>query len=249
MATAKPTLEDVELSEEQRLLEEEAAARHSNIVKDKESKVKPQEQKGEKDKKKRRSERSDENRIDQVQRDDGNHQDGRHDDHQDGGHDDTVRDTPLCCHNSTQNTERINNILRNTKRHRTVELSIKTIALSCLLISVSIVSFNYGREKMANESKKDMNLKIPTGHESSNMMKRIVEMTRKSLHTDTEREEVTEGQEDVTESEPDTKTNQDYQGHMEEDESDEIFFISEARDRKSTTSTTKKPRGVSFWPK
>ena len=46
MATAKPTLEDVELSEEQRLLEEEeAAARHSNIVKDKESKVKPQEQK------------------------------------------------------------------------------------------------------------------------------------------------------------------------------------------------------------
>ena len=251
MATNKPTLEDVELSEEQRLLEEEAASRHSNIVKDKESKVKPQEQKGEKDKKKRRSERSDENRIDQVQRDDGNHQDGRHDDHQDGGHDDTVRDTPLCCHNSTQNTERINNILRNTKRHRTVELSIKTIALSCLLISVSIVSFNYGREKMANESKKDMNLKIPTGHQSSNMMKRIVEMTRKSLH-DTEREEVTEGQENVddkTESEPDTKTNQDYQGHMEEDESDEIFFISEARDRKSTTSTTKKPRGVSFWPR
>ena len=90
MATAKPTLEDVELSEEQRLLEEEADARHSNIVKDKESKVKPQEQKGEKDKKKRRSERSDENRIDQVQRDDGNHQDGRHDDHQDGGHDNTV---------------------------------------------------------------------------------------------------------------------------------------------------------------
>ena len=250
MATNTPIGEDVELSEEQRLLEEEeAASRHSNIVKDKESKVKPQEQKGEKDKKKRRSERSDENRIDQVQRDDGNHQDGRHDDHQDGGHDGTVRDTPLCCHNSTQNTERINNILRNTKRHRTVELSIKTIALSCLLISVSIVSFNYGREAMGNESRKDMNLKIPTGHESSNLMKRIVEMTRKSLHTDTEREEVTEGQEDVTESEPDTKTNQDYQGHMEEDESDEIFFISEARDRKSTTSTTKKPRGVSFWPR
>ncbi len=245
MATAKPTLEDVELNEEQSLLEEEADARHSTIVKDKESKVKHQEEKGEKDKKKRdksQSDRSDEDRIDQVQRDD---------DHQDGGHDGTVRDTPLCCHNSTQNTERINRILRNTKRHRTLELSIKTIALSCLLISVSVLSFNYGREKMANESKKDRNLKIPTGHQSSNMMKRIVEMSRKSLH-DTEREEVTEGQENVddkTESEPEAKTNQDYQGHKEEDESDEIFFISEARDRGSTTSTTKKPRGVSFWPR
>ena len=116
---------------------------------------------------------------------------------------------------------------------------------------MSIVSFNYGREKMANESKKDRNLKIPTGHQSSNMMKRIVEMSRKSLH-DTEREEVTEGQENVddkTESEPEAKTNQDYQGHKEEDKSDEIFFISEARDKESTTSTTKKPRGVSFWPR
>ena len=245
MATAKPTLEDVELNEEQSLLEEEADARHSSIVKDKESKVKHQEEKGEKDKKKRdksQSDRSDEDRIDQVQRDD---------DHQDDGHDGTVRDTPLCCHNSTQNTERINRILRNTKRHRTLELSIKTIALSCLLISVSVLSFNYGREKMANESKKDRTLKIPTGHQSSDMMKRIVEMSRKSLD-DTEREEVTEGQENVddkTESEPEAKTNQDYQGHKEEDESDEIFFISEARDKGSTTSTTKKPRGVSFWPR
>ena len=252
MATAKPTLEDVELSEEQRLLEEEAAARHSNIVKDKESKVKHQEQKGEKDKKKRdksQSDRSDENRIDQVQRDD---------DHQDGGHDGTVRDTPLCCHNSTQNTERINRILRNTKRHRTLELSIKTIALSCLLISVSVLSFNYGWEKMANESKKDRTLKIPipNGHQSSNTMKRIVEMSRKSLD-DTELEEVTERQDNLdeeTESGPEAKTNQDYQGHKGDGqgESDEIVFIeenSEARDRGSTTSTTKKPRGVSFWPR
>ena len=115
MATAKPTLEDVELNEEQRLLEEEADARHSSIVKNKESKVKHQEEKGEKEKKKRdksQSDRSDEDRIDQ--------EDQRDDDHQDGGHDGTVRDTPLCCHNSTQNTERINRILRNTKRHRTL---------------------------------------------------------------------------------------------------------------------------------
>ena len=249
MATAKPTLEDVELNEEQSLLEEEADARHSSIVKDKESKVKHQEEKGEKDKKKRdksQSDRSDEDRIDQVQRDD---------DHQDGGHDGTVRDTPLCCHNSTQNTERINRILRNTKRHRTLELSIKTIALSCLLISVSVLSFNYGREKMANESKKDRTLKIPipTGHQSSNTMKRIVEMSRKSLD-DTELEEVDERQDDLdaeTESGPEAKTNQDYQEHKGDgqNESDEIVFISEAKDRGSTTSTTKKPRGVSFWPR
>ena len=76
-------------------------------------------------------------------------------------------------------------------------------------------------------------------------------MSRKSLD-DTELEEVTERQEnldDKTESEPEAKTNQDYQGHKGEDESDEIVFISEARDRGSTTSTTKKPRGVSFWPR
>ena len=206
MATAKPTLEDMELNEEQSLLEEEADARHSSIVKDKESKVKHQEEKGEKDKKKRdksQSDRSDEDRIDQ--------EDQRDDDHQDGGHDGTVRDTPLCCHNSTQNTERINRILRNTKRHRTLELSIKTIALSCLLISVSVLSFNYGREKMANESKKDRTLKIPipNGHQSSNMMKGIVEMSRKTLD-DTELEEVTERQDNLdeeTESGPEAKTN------------------------------------------
>ena len=257
MATAKPTLEDVELNEDQRLLGEEADAKHSSIIKNnyKEPKVKHQEEKGEKEKKKKRdesqSDRSDEDRIDQVQRDD---------DHQDGGHDGTVRDTPLCCHNSTQNTERINRILRNTKRHRTLELSIKTVSLACLLISVSVLSFNYGREKMANESKKDKTLKIPipNGHQSSTMMKRIVEVSRKSLD-DTELEEVAERQDDLdaeTESGPEVKTNQDYQGHKGEDngqgESDEIVFIeenSEVRDRGSTTSTTKKPRGVSFWPR
>ena len=252
MATANPTLEDVELTEDQLLLGEEADARHSSIIKNnyKEPKVKHQEEKGEKEKKKRdksQSDRSDEDRIDQ--------EDQRDDDHQDGGHDGTVRDTPLCCHNSTQNTERINRILRNTKRHRTLELSIKTIALSCLLISVSVLSFNYGREKMANESKKDRTLKIPipNGHLSSNTMKRIIEMSRISLD-DTELEEVAERQNDLdaeTESGPEAKTNQDYQEHKGDgqNESDEIVFISEARDRGSTTSTTKKPRGVSFWPR
>ena len=259
MATNTPIGEDVELSEEQRLLEgEETSSRHVTIVKDKEPKVKSQvqkgekdkksqEQKGEKDKKKRRSERGDEDRIDRVQMDDGNNQDGGHDDHQGGGHDNTVRDIPLCCVNSSQNTERINNILRNTKRYKTTELTIKIIASFCLLAAVSIVSFNYGREAKGNESRMDMKLKIPTGHESSNLMKKIGEVTLKSLHTDGEREEVTERQEDVTESEPDTKKYQEYQGQG--NESDDIFFVSEARDRKSTTSTTKKPRGVSFWPK
>ena len=57
-----------------------------------------------------------------------------------------------------------------------------------------------------------------------------------------------------TESGPEAKTNEDYQGHKGDGqgESDEIVFIeenSEARDRGSTTSTTKKPRGVSFWPR
>ena len=71
MATANPTLEDVELNEDQRLLGEEADARHSSIIKNnyKEPKVKHQEEKGEKEKKKRdesQSDRSDENRIDQV---------------------------------------------------------------------------------------------------------------------------------------------------------------------------------------
>ena len=248
MARANPTLEDVELNEDQCLLGEEADARHSSIIKNnyKEPKVKHQEEKGEKEKKKKRdesqSDRSDEDRIDQ--------EDQRNDDHQDGGPDGTVRDTPLCCHNSTQNTERINRILRNTKRHRTLELSIKTISLACLLISVSVLSFNYGREKMANESKKDKTLKIPipNGHQSSNMMKRIVEVSRKSLD-DTELEEVAERQDDLdaeTESGPEVKTNRDYQGHKGEDNGQEN---SEVRDRGSTTSTTKKPRGVSFWPR
>ena len=259
MATANPTIEDVELTEDQLLLGEEAEAGHASIIKNsnyKETKIKHQEEKGEKEKKKKvdesQSDRNDEDRIDQ--------EDQRNDAHQDGGTDGTVRDTPLCCHNSTQNSERINRILRTTKRHRTLELSIKTISIACLLISTAVLSFNYGREKMANESKKDKTLKspIPNGHQSSTLMKRIVEVSRKSLD-DTELEEVAERQDDLdaeTESGPEVKTNQDYQGHKGEDngqgESDEIVFIeenSEVRDRGSTTSTTKKPRGVSFWPR
>ncbi len=172
MATAKPTLKDVELNEEQRLLEEEADARHSSIIKNnyKEPKVKHQEEKGEKEKKKKvdesQSDRNDEDRIDQ--------EDQRNDAHHDGGTDGRVIETPLCCHNSTQNSERINRIIRTTKRHRTVELSIKTISIACLLISTAVLSFNYGREKMANESKKDKTLKSldSNGHQSSTLMKK-----------------------------------------------------------------------------
>ena len=56
MATANPTLEDVELTEDQLLLGEEAEARHASIIKNnnyKETKLKHQEEKGEKRRRRR----------------------------------------------------------------------------------------------------------------------------------------------------------------------------------------------------
>ena len=260
MATANPTIEDVELTEDQLLLGEEAEVGHASIIKNsnyKETKIKHQEEKGEKEKKKKvdesQSDRNDEDRIDQ--------EDQRNDAHHDSGTDGRVIETPLCCHNSTQNSERINRIIRTTKRHRTVELSIKTISIACLLISTAILSFNYGREKMANETKEDKTLKSlhSNGHQPSTLMKRIVEVSRKSTDDDTEIEIVDDREDDSdgeTEGDAEVETNEDYKEqtgkHDGRGELDEIEFIDkepEEGDEGSTTSTTKKPYIVSFWPR
>ena len=114
---------------------------------------------------------------------------------------------------------------------------------------------------MANESKEDKTLKSldSNGHQSSTLMKRIVEVSRKSSDDDTEIEVVADREDDSdveTEADTEVETNEDYQGqtgkHNGQGESDEIDFIdkeSEVGDGGSTTSTTKKPYIVSFWPR
>ena len=89
-------------------------------------------------------------------------------------------------------------------------------------------------------------------------MKRIVEVSRKSSDDDTEIEVVADREDDSdveTEADTEVETNQDYQGQTGKHNgqmSDEIDFIdeeSEVGDGGSTTSTTKKPYIVSFWPR
>ena len=164
MATAliDPVIESEDLSESQLLLGEEDKTGHESIIKNdnyKEMKTikNKEETKGEKQKEKKVGEREG----------DGNNEDKeeeeqRSDSHNDSGADSRVNEPPLCCHNSTQNSERINRILRATKRHKTMELSIKTIFIGFVLMGTAILCFNYGKEKAKNETKEDKNLRVYT---------------------------------------------------------------------------------------
>merc|ERR1711895_4719 len=154
--------------------------------------------------------------------------------HNDSGADSRVNEPPLCCHNSTQNSERINRIIRTTKRHRTAELSIKTISIEFLLMATAILSFNYGKEKATNETKEDKTLKSlhSTGHQPSTLMKRIFEVSRKPTDDDTEIEIVDDREDDTdqeTEGDTEVETNEDYKGQTGKrnghGELDEIDFI------------------------
>ena len=261
MATANPIIEDEDLTEDQLLLGEEDKTGHASIIKNSNykemTKIKHKEEKGEKEKKKKVEEMesggNNEDRIEEEEQ--------RNDAHHDSGTDSRINEPPLCCHNSTQNSERINRILRTTKRHKTVELSIKTISIGFLLMATAILSFNYGKEKATNETKEDKTLKSlhSNGHQPSTLMKRIVEVSRKSSDDDTEIEVVADREDDSdveTEADTEVETNEDYKGqtgkHNGQGESDEIDFIDkepEEGDEGSTTSTTKKPYIVSFWPR
>ena len=263
MATAlsDPIIESEDLSEDQLLLGEEDNTGHASIIKNsnyKEMKtIKNKEEKGEKQKEKKVGEREG----------DGNNEDKeeeeqRNDSHNDSGADSRVNEPPLCCHNSTQNSERINRILRTTKRHKTVELSIKTISIGFLLMATAILSFNYGKEKATNETKEDKTLKSlhSTGHQPSTLMKRIFdEVSQKPTDDDTEIEIVDDREDDTdgeTEGDTEIETIEDYKeqtgkhdGHGELDEIEFIDKEPEEGDEGPTTSTTKKPYIVSFWPR
>ena len=263
MATAlsDPIIEGEDLSEDQLLLGEEDKTGHPSIIKNSNYKemttIKHKEEKGEKQKEKKVGEReSDGNNEDRIEE-----EEQRNDAHHDSGTDGRVNETPLCCHNSTQNSERINRIIRTTKRHRTVELSIKTISIGFLLMATAILSFNYGKEKATNETKEDKTLRSlhSNGHQPSTLMKRIVEVSRKSTDDDTEIEIVDDREDDTdgeTEGDTEIETIKDYKeqtgGYDGRGELDEIEFTDqepEERDDGSTTSTTKKPYIVSFWPR
>ena len=59
------------------------------------------------------------------------------------------------CHNSCQNTERINNILQVTKIHNTTELILKIIFMSFLLVSTAVVCYSYGKAKGEVEQRQE----------------------------------------------------------------------------------------------
>ena len=263
MATAliDPVIESEDLSESQLLLGEEDKTGHESIIKNdnyKEMKTikNKEETKGEKQKEKKVGEREG----------DGNNEDKeeeeqRSDSHNDSGADSRVNEPPLCCHNSTQNSERINRILRTTKRHKTVELSIKTIFIGFVLLGTAILSFNYGKEKAKNETREDKTLKsLYTTDKPSTLMTRIFdEVSRDPRDDDTDDEseddteiETVNDTEDNTEIETIKENKEPTGGHDGRDELDEIQFTDqepENRDDGSTTTTTKKPFIVSFWPR
>ena len=150
----------------------------------------------------------------------------------------------LSCHNSCQNTERINNILRVTKRHKTTELILKTIFMGFILVGTAVVCFSYGRAKgevEAKEAKMIKNLGISVTTENISILKaRIFDPISK----DTE--------EDDTETTEDNKNTTGEQGHDGRDDVDDFHFTDqeqEDKDDKTMDYTTKKPIVVSFWPR
>ena len=151
---------------------------------------------------------------------------------------------PLSCHNSCQNTERINNILRVTKRHKTTELTIKTIFIGFILMGTAVLCFSYGKAKAEVEAKEDKTLKsldisVSTG-KTSILKERIFDQ----ISRDTE--------EDDTETTDDNKNTTEEQGHNGRDDEDDLHFTDqeqEDKDDKTMDHTTKKPIVVSFWPR
>ena len=155
---------------------------------------------------------------------------------------------PLSCHNSCQNTERINNILRVTKRHKTTELTLKTIFIGFILVGTAVVCFSYGKAKAeveAKEAKTLKNLDISVSTEKTSILK---ERIFDQISRDTE-EDDTEGDTETTE---DNKKPTGEQGHDGRDDVDDFHFTDqepEDKDDKSMDTTTKKPIVVSFWPR
>ena len=130
-----------------------------------------------------------------------------------------------------------------------MELSIKTMFIGFVLMGTAILCFNYGKEKAKNEAKEDKTLKsLYSTDKPSILMKRIFDqVSRDPRDNDTE---------DDTENETENETIKDNKkpigGHNGRDEMDEIQLTdqeTEDRDDGSTTTTTKKPFIVSFWPR
>ena len=146
-------------------------------------------------------------------------------------------------HFSCQNTERINNILKVTKRHNTTELILKIIFMSFILVGTAVLCYSYGKAKGEVEAKeakmiKNLDISVTTG--KSILKARIFD----PISRDTE--------EDDTETTDDNKNTTEEQGHDGRDDEDDFHFTDqeqEDKDDKTMDHTTKKPIVVSFWPR
>ena len=248
MATAlvDPSIERDNISESELLLGENDKKGHERIIKNANYKemnsIKNKEEtKGEKQKEKKTGEKeSDKDDEDKEE------EEPRSDPGTDSGADSGVNNCPpLSCHNSCQNTERINNIIRATKRHKTMELSIKTIFIGFVLMGTAILCFNYGKTKAKIEAREDKTLKsLDSADKPSILMERIFDQVSRDPEED--------DTEDDTETTEDNKKPTEKQGNDGRDEVDEFHFTDqepEDRDDGSMTTTTKKPFVVSFWPR
>ena len=149
-------------------------------------------------------------------------------------------------HFSCQNTERINNILKVTKRHNTTELILKIIFMSFILVSTAVVCYSYGKAKgevEAKEAKMLKSLDISVTTENTSIIKAKI---FDPISKDTE--------EDETENTDDNKNTTGEQGQdgRDNEENNDFHFTDqekEDKDDKTMDHTTRKPIVVSFWPR
>ena len=150
-------------------------------------------------------------------------------------------------HFSCQNTERINNILKVTKRHNTTELILKIIFMSFILVSTAVVCYSYGKAKgevEAKEAKMLKSLDISVTTENTSIIKAKI---FDPIYNDTDEDETenTDGNIENTKGEQ----GQDRQDNVE---NNDFHFDQEKEDKKDDKTmdpTTRKPIVVSFWPK
>ena len=114
-------------------------------------------------------------------------------------------------------------------------------------MGTAVLCFSYGKAKAEVEAKEDKTLKsLESTEKPSILMERIFDQESR----DPEEDDTEDDMEDDTETTEDNK--KPTGGHDGRDEVDEIQLTdqeTEDRDDGSTTTTTKKPFIVSFWPR
>ena len=248
MATAyvEESIARDDLSEKDLLLDEDNTK--GNIIKNqnyKDSKTDSKEESKEEKEKERKGEKKKQSVEDEEEVEPANNSDPENDNYRFN----LCRAGQCPPHFSSQDNERINNILQVRRRHNTTELILKIISMSFLLLSTAVVFYSYGKARGEIEQRQEaMMLKsfdISVTTESTSIIKAKM---FDPIYNDTDEDKA----EDTDDNIENTKgeQGQDGQDNVDDFHFDDTDQEKEVKqDDKTKDTTTRKPIVISFWPR